>query len=403
LFCEIPGRKKKKAEAPKMPEIPTGGQQRIATINALENMIFENATGTNPLSLEQLSEVKAKLAEMKKQNKEGGLSEIESLIKKALGEKVVTMRDVDNMVKEKKVEVKCPPTAKKAEHGMRMGFIPGGKWDIVTEFKGNSHENGGIDIEVLGGKIGYTGKEPNLKAKKGGFWKTLKDIGLTIVDTQLSTIGNVAGIKSMQDIIDEDQYSNDKFDEAGNFAGKLAGTALKVIPVTAPIASAVGMVGGAVNQIGGIDAKNYDPSKHTSKLSQAGDMISAVGTIAGMAVSAGTSAGAAKTFAAGDKLSAAQKMSMQMGGINKTLGTATKGLGMVGGGMQQQQPQQFLQQTQSNPYLQPPAQQTFQNPYQHPQYGTPVQQTYSNNRSQVVMINGVNYAPDQYGNLVPVN
>jgi hypothetical protein len=123
-----------------------------------------------------------------------------------------------------------------------------------------------------------------------------------------------------------------------------------------------------------------------------------------MAVNAGTAANAAKTFAAGDKLSAAQKISMQMGGINKTLGQATKVAGMfgVGGGGMQQQPQQFLQQTQSNPAFQQPPRQTFQNPYQQPQYGMPVQQTYSTSRSQVVTINGVNYAPDQYGNLVPV-
>ena len=380
---------------------------RISEINNLEQALFENEvqqneTGTGTMSEQQIADVTAKLDEMRGQNKEGGLNEMETLMKQALGENVITAADIDKMVDEGSVEIKCPPAKAKAKQGMRMGFIPGGKWDIVTEFKGKSHENGGIDIEVLGGKIGYTGKEPNLKAKKGGFWKTLKDVGLTIVDTQLSTIGNVAGIKSMQDIIDEDQYSNDKFDEAGNFAGKLAGTALKVIPVTAPIASAAGMIGGAVNQIGGIDAKNYDPSQHTSKLDKAGDIISTVGTIAGMAVSAGTSASAAKTFAAGDKLSAAEKMSMRMGGINKTLGQATKGLGMIGGGMQQQ-PQQFLQQTQSNPALQPPAQQTFQNPYQQPQYGAPVQQTYSNSRNEVVTINGVNYAPDQYGNLVPVN
>jgi hypothetical protein len=403
-----PSRKKKKQEAPKMPEMPTTGQQRIATINALEQMIYDSETGKSPMSLEETSEVKTRLAEMKKQNKEGGLTEVEALIKKALGEKVVTMRDIDNMVKDNKVEVKCPPGKKKAEDGMRMGFIPGGKWDIVTEFKGKSHENGGIDIEITGGKINYTSKEPNLKAKRGGFWNALKkvgtgikDVGLTIADTTLSTVGNVAGIKSMQDIIDEDQYSNDKFDEAGNFVGKLAGTALKVIPVTAPIASAVGMAGGAINQIAGIDAKNYDPSQHTSKLSQAGDIISAAGTIAGMAVNAGTAASASKTFAAGDKLSAAQKMSMQMGGINRTLGQVSKGVGMIGGGVPQQQPQQFLQQTQSNPALLP--QQTMANPYQQPQYGIPAQQTYSNNRGNVVTINGVNYAPDQYGNLVPVN
>ena len=283
-----------------------------------------------------------------------------------------------------------------------MGFIPGGKWDIVTEFKGKSHENGGIDIEIGGGKINYTSKEPNLKAKKGGFWNALKDVGLGIVDTQLSTIGNVAGIKSMQDIIDEDQYSNDKFDEAGNFVGKLAGTALKVIPVTAPIASAVGTAGGMVNQVAGIDERYYDPSKHTSKLSQAGDIISAVGSVVGMAVGGATSASASKALAAGDKLTAAQQMSVNMSGINKTLGQASKGMGMFGGGRgMQQQPQQFLQQTQSNPAMFP--QQTIATPYQQQQYGIPAQQTYSNSRSGVVTINGVNYAPDQYGNLVPVN
>lgn len=341
---------------------------------------------------------------MRGQNKEGGLNEIETLMKQALGENIVTASDVDQMVEDGKVEMKCPPKAK-AQKGMRMGFIPGGKWDIVTEFKGKSHENGGIDIEIAGGKINYTSKEPNLKAKRGGFWKTLKDVGLTVVDTALSTVGNVTGIQSMQDVIDEDQYEDDKFDEAGNFVGKLAGTALKVIPVTAPIAAAAGMAGGIVNQVAGIDAKNYDPSKHTSGLSKAGDLISTVGSIAGSAVTAGTAANAAKTFAAGDKLSAAQKISMQMGGINKTLGQVSKVAGVAGnllgtGGQQQQQPQQFLQQTQSNPVM--AQQQVAQSPYQQPQQGMPVQQAYSNSQSNVVTINGVNYTPDQYGNLIPL-
>jgi hypothetical protein len=170
-----PERKKKKAEAPKMPEVPTEGQQRIATINALEKMIYDDAMGTAPMSLEQSSETKAKLAEMKKENKQGGLNEAETLMKKALGEKVVTMTDVDKMVKEKKVEVKCPPGTKKAEKGMRMGFVPGGKWDVVKEFKGKSHAQGGIDIMVSGGKIKYTGKEPMAKAKNGAFWLMLED------------------------------------------------------------------------------------------------------------------------------------------------------------------------------------------------------------------------------------
>jgi hypothetical protein len=386
---------------------------RISEINNLEQALFENEvqqneTGTGTMSEQQIADVTAKLDEMRGQNKEGGLNEMETLMKQALGENLITAADIDKMVDEGSVEIKCPPGTKKAEHGMRMGFIPGGKWDIVTEFKGNSHENGGIDIEVLGGKIGYTGKEPNLKAKKGGFWKAvknvgsaIKDVGLGAVDYTLGTVGNVAGIKSMQDIIDEDQYSNDRFDEAANFAGKLAGTALKVIPVTAPIAGAVGSVGGIVNQVAGIDARYYDPSQHTSKLDQAGNIISAVGSVVGMAVGAGTAAAGSKALAAGDKLTAAQKVATQFGGINKALGTATKGMNMFGVGATQQQPQQmFLPQYQPQPSAMP--QQTFPNPYQQPQYGLPYQQTYSNNRSQVVMINGVNYAPDQYGNLIPL-
>jgi hypothetical protein len=389
-------------EAPQTQVAPT----RISEINNLEQALFENEvqqneTGTGTMSEQQIADVTAKLDEMRSQNKEGGLNEVETLMKQALGENLITAADIDKMVDEGSVEIKCPPGTKKAEHGMRMGFIPGGKWDIVTEFKGNSHEKGGIDVEILGGKISYTGKEPNLKAKKGGFWKAVKDVGLTIADTALGTVGNVAGIKSMQDIIDEDQYSNDRFDEAGNFAGKLAGTALKVIPVTAPIASAAGMVGGAINQAAGIDARYYDPSQHTSKLDQAGNIISAVGSVVGMAVGAGTAAAGSKALAAGDKLTAAQKVATQFGGINKALGTATKGMNMLGVGATQQQPQQmFSPQYQPQPNTMP--QQTFQNPYQQQQYGAPVQQTYSNNRSQVVTINGVNYAPDQYGNLIPL-
>ena len=389
-------------QAPQTQAAPT----RISEINNLEQALFENEvqqneTGTGTMSEQQIADVTAKLDEMRSQNKEGGLNEVETLMKQALGENLITAADIDKMVDEGKVEVKCPPKAKKAEHGMRMGFIPGGKWDIVTEFKGNSHEKGGIDVEILGGKISYTGKEPNLKAKKGGFWKAVKDVGFTIADTALGTVGNVAGIKSMQDIIDEDQYSNDRFDEAGNFAGKLAGTALKVIPVTAPIASAAGMVGGAINQAAGIDARYYDPSQHTSKLDQAGNIISAVGSVVGMAVGAGTAAAGSKALAAGDKLTAAQKVATQFGGINKALGTATKGMNMFGVGATQQQPQQMF-----SPQYQPQSnampQQSMPSPYQQQQYGTPVQQTYSNNRSQVVTINGVNYAPDQYGNLIPL-
>ena len=415
---------------------------RISEINNLEQALFENEvqqneTGTGTLSEQQLTDITSKLDEMRGQNKEGGLNEIETLMKQALGENLITAADIDQMVEDGNVEIKCPPGAKKAEHGMRMGFIPGGKWDIVKEFKGKSHENGGIDIEIAGGKISYTGKEPNLKAKKGGFFKSIgsgirnvvskakdsgvvskaKDVGYGYLDTQLGTVGDVAGIKSMQDIIDEDQYSNDKFDEAANFAGKIQGTVFKVLPVTAPIASAVGTAGGIVNKVGGIDEKFYDPSQHTSGLDKAGNIVSTVGSFVGMAVGGANASGASNALASGGDLTAAQQMSVDMQGINNILGKTSKGIGMMGfGGGNQQPQQQFLQQPQFDPGFMPqqnmfnpyqqsmfnPYQQNMLNPYQQSQYGMPVQQAYSNSMSNMVTINGVNYTPDQYGNLIPL-
>lgn len=391
---------RKKAGPPKMPEVPTSGQQRIAAINALEQMVYEHTvaeqtTGQGTLSPEELSDAQSRLVEAKKQNKQGGLTEVEVAMKMALGEKVVTLQEVDKMVKEDKVEVKCPPGKKKAENGMRMGFIPGGKWDVVKEFKGKSHAQGGIDIEITGGKVSYTGKDPKLKAKNGAFWNTLKDIGYSSVDTVLGTAGSVAGIKSMQDIIDEDQYKNDKFDAGANFAGKLAGNALKVIPITAPVSAAVGAVGGIANNVAGIDAKNYDPSKHTSGLDKAGNILDMAGSVAGMAVTAGVASNASKAFAAGDKLSGAQKVSMQLAPLNRNLGTASKAAKQIGAANSAMNaPQQQIATPQTQPMQQP-----MQQPAQQAQ---PMGQGDYNQQQQTVMINGVNYVPDQYGNLIPL-
>jgi hypothetical protein len=398
-----PQEKRKKAGPPKMPEVPTSGQQRVAAINALEQMIYEHTvaeqtTGQGTLSLEELSNAQARLAEAKKQSKQGGLTEVEIAMKKALGEKVVTLQDVDKMVREDKVETKCPPGKKKAENGIRMGFIPGGKWDVVKEFKGKSHANGGIDVEISGGKINYTGKDPKFKAKNGAFWNTLRDVGYGTVDTALGAVGSVAGIKSMQDIIDEDQYRNDKFDAGANFAGKLAGNALKVIPVTAPISAAVGAVGGIVNQVGQIDAKNYDESQHTSTLDKVGSVLDVAGSVAGMAVTAGVASNAAKTFEAGDKLSAAHKMSMRLAPVNRNLGNAAKAVGGMNAG---QQPTQPVAQPQAQP-IQQPMQQPVQPMQQMPGQQDMYQQGLSASGQPTVTINGVNYVPDQYGNLIPL-
>lgn len=46
-------------------------------------------------------------------------------------------------------------------------FTKGGKWEIIKEFKGASHERGGIDINIGNGKISMTNKQGNIEAKYG--------------------------------------------------------------------------------------------------------------------------------------------------------------------------------------------------------------------------------------------
>jgi hypothetical protein len=55
-----------------------------------------------------------------------------------------------------------------AKEGLKSDkFTKGGKWEIIKEFKGASHERGGIDIEIGNGNIKMTGKQGQIKAKFG--------------------------------------------------------------------------------------------------------------------------------------------------------------------------------------------------------------------------------------------
>lgn len=120
-----------------------------------------------------------------------GLSEVELEIKKGLGERIYTDRDIDTMVEEKQIIEDCPPRMTKAEYGARDHMKAGGKWQIVEEFKGKTHKEGGIDIEISGGMVKYGG-DGGKKMARGGFWNVLGDIGkfaadrvVGIVDPQL--------------------------------------------------------------------------------------------------------------------------------------------------------------------------------------------------------------------------
>jgi hypothetical protein len=70
--------------------------------------------------------------------------------------------------KDKKLQIKCPPGMTwKAKKGMQSGFTKGGKWEVLTKFNGKSHEMGGIDIELGGGKFKMSNKNGEFKAKFG--------------------------------------------------------------------------------------------------------------------------------------------------------------------------------------------------------------------------------------------
>jgi hypothetical protein len=61
----------------------------------------------------------------------------------------------------------CNMSGLKAQSGMSFGFTPGNEWEIIKNFKGPSHEYGGIDILVKGGTIKMSNKDGDVKAPDG--------------------------------------------------------------------------------------------------------------------------------------------------------------------------------------------------------------------------------------------
>lgn len=93
-------------------------------------------------------------------------------VKETLGEKIYTPEDIDTMLEEDQVIEKCPPGyVRKAANGAKTSFRPGGKWEIVHEFKGKSHKEGGIDIEIVGGKVKASNEDGSFKAEDGAVWQ----------------------------------------------------------------------------------------------------------------------------------------------------------------------------------------------------------------------------------------
>lgn len=190
--------------------------------------------------------------------------------------------------------------APRGEIGLKKTFADGGP---ITDYSPSSNfgavlskNNSYMHGFGYGGRVGMY-----------GFGSTIKDLGYGMADSSLGTIGSLTGIKSMQDIVDEDQYSNDKFDNVANFAGKVGGTAIKFIPGVGQVVGAVGAGAGALaNTAFKIDERNYDPSQHTSNWDKVGNFVEGAGNIASSFVN---------PMGAADTLSKGAQTAMNVGKI----------------------------------------------------------------------------------------
>jgi hypothetical protein len=165
--------------------------------------------------------------------------------------------------------------------------MSGGKWEIVDEFQGRSHRDGGMDIEVMGGqvrRIYAPNEKPDEIAKNGRVWRSIGagayGLGEGLLDTltlgatdQLTDLGysalqKVGGAKG------------DELREQNSIRGY--GTAAGAI--TGGILSGGAATGSAIQQgakgVGaGVSAGSPD-----SKLAQGiGTYLPLAGSIAGMA------------------------------------------------------------------------------------------------------------------------
>ena len=97
--------------------------------------------------------------------------QINEYIRKAKINKVYTVEELNNLPQEKKeVALHCYTTGivpGKAEDGMSLGLKKGGTWEVLKEFKGNSHKEGGIDIEITNGKVKMSDGDNLFEAKNG--------------------------------------------------------------------------------------------------------------------------------------------------------------------------------------------------------------------------------------------
>lgn len=203
--------------------------------------------------------------------------------------------------------------------------VGGGKWEVVKEFQGRSHRDGGIDIEVRGGIVRHINaphSKPDLIAKSGSWWKNigagLYGAGEGLLDT--ITFGATdpltdAGYKALQKAggsTESEMREQDSIRGYGNVAGA----------VTGGIVSGGAATGSAVQQgAKGLGAGISKGSETSELAQQIGTYLPLAGSVAGMAMG---NAGYGKGIEAAKKAGEAAKTAGNLADAAKFASQAEK-------------------------------------------------------------------------------
>jgi hypothetical protein len=205
--------------------------------------------------------------------------------------------------------------------------MQGGKWKIVDEFKGRSHRDGGIDIEVSNGLVRYIhapNEKPDVIAKNGRVWKDIGATAYGIGEGLLDTITMGAtdpltdlGYESLQKL---GGSTEGEIREQNSLRGY--GTAAGAI--TGGILSGGAATGSAIQQGAKGVGAGVGQGSPDSKFAQAvGTYLPLAGSIAGMAVGNAGYGDAAKAATAAGDASKAAKLT-KFGNIASKAGKITK-------------------------------------------------------------------------------
>ncbi len=179
---------------------------------------------------------------------------------------------------------------KNVQNNRRGSFTPGGKWEVMKEFKGKSHANGGINLEVGNGyvrKVDGT-KDADDIAKNGRFWKNLAAGAYGAGEGVLDTVSMGAtdqftdmGYDALQNV---GNSSEDEKREQNSIRGY--GTAAGAI--TGGIVTGGGATGTAIQQTAkGLGAGISEGSKDSKLAQQVGTYLPMAGNIAAVAYGGG--------------------------------------------------------------------------------------------------------------------